>query len=94
MGKLGWALAAIAAGLIVGSVVIKIIVEFLDLATAKQKLKENRIKSGWIKEIVESDGIPHIKLEALDEDDNIREVEFEVQQYDRGTIKEGLQIEV
>ena len=85
---LGWLLF----GLLVGAAVITICVSFLDRKVAQDKMKENKIRKGVIKDIVKSSNVTHIKLDAIDEDGNEKKVEFEVENFDTTQIRKGVTI--
>lgn len=87
---LGWLLL----GALIGAAVITICVSFLNKNIAKDKLKEKNIKKGVVKEIVNSSGVKHIKLDAIDEEGNEKQVEFEVEDYDTSEICKGITIVV
>ena len=85
---LGWLLL----GAILGAAIITICVTYLDKSVAKDKLKSKNIKKGVVKDIVNSSGITHIKLDAIDEDGNEKQVEFEAQDYNSSEIRKGMTI--
>ena len=85
---LGWLLL----GALITAAVITICVSFLNKQVAKDKLRENNIKKGFIKEICKSSGITHIKLDAIDTDGNEQEVDIEADDYDENEIYEGMTI--
>ncbi|MDD3417058.1 MAG: hypothetical protein PHY47_24195 [Lachnospiraceae bacterium] len=85
---LGWLLL----GAILGAAVITICVTYLDKSVAKDKLKAKNIKKGVVKDIVNSSGVTHIKLDAIDEDGNEKQVEFEAQDYNSSEIRKGMTI--
>lgn len=85
---LGWLLL----GALLTVTVITICVSFLNKSIAKQKLREKNIKKGVIKDIVNSGGITHIKLDAISDDGYEKEVEFEVDDYDSSEIRHGTTI--
>ena len=87
---LGWLLL----GALIGAAVITICVSFLNRNIAKNKLYEKNIKKGVVRDIVNSGQVTHIKLDAVDEDGNERQVEFEVDDYDASEIRRGITIVV
>lgn len=85
---LGWLIL----GALFAAAVITICVAYLDKSVAKNKLKANNIKKGVVKDIVNSNGVTHIKLDAIDEDGNEKQVEFEAQDYNSSEIRKGITI--
>ena len=82
---LGWLLL----GAIFAAAVITITVTYLNKAAAKRKLAEKEIWKGSIKEILQSDSVTHIKLDAITDDGSEVEVDFETEDYDSDEIYEG-----
>lgn len=87
---LGWLLL----GALIGAAVITIYVTFLDKNVAKNRLREKNIKKAVVKDIVNSSGVTHIKLDAIDGSGYEQQVEFEVNDYDRSQIRRGVTITV
>lgn len=85
---LGWLLL----GAILGAAVITICVSYLDKKVAKDKLRDKNIRKGVVKDIINSSGTTHIKLDAIDESGNEQQVEFEVNDYDSSEIRRGITI--
>ena len=85
---LGWLLL----GALMAAAVITICVTFLNEKIAKNKLKEKGIKKGVIKDIINSNGVAHIKLDAIDENGTEQQVEFEANDYDASEIRMGMTI--
>lgn len=83
---LGWLLL----GALLTAAVLTICVPFLNRQIAKDKMRENGIKKGTIKEIITSNNVTHIKLDALKDDGTEQEVEFEVEGYDSGEIRKAI----
>lgn len=87
---LGWLLL----GALIGAAVITIYVSFLDKDVARDKLREKNIKKAVVKDIVNSDGVTHVKLDAIDESGYEQQVDFEVDSYDSYEIRRGVTITV
>ncbi len=87
---LGWILA----GVLLAAAVITIYVSFLNKRVAREKLREQNMRKAQIRSICISDGVTHIKLDAIDTDGNEREVEFETDDYDESEIYKGAVIVV
>ena len=85
---LGWLFC----GALLTVAVITICVSYLDKNIAKEKLKEKSIRKGIIKDIVKSENVIHIKLDAIDTDGNEKEIEFEAEEYNPSEIKKGMTI--
>ena len=85
---LGWILL----GVVIGADVITIVVSFLDKNVAKEKLQEKNIRKGVIKDIISDGGVKHVKFDAIDEEGNEQQVEFEVDDYDSTEIRRGITI--
>lgn len=85
---LGWLLL----GALMAAAVITICVTFLNETVAKNKLNEKGIKKGVIKDIINSSGVAHIKLDAIDENGTEQQVEFEANDYDASEIRVGMTI--
>lgn len=85
---LGWLLL----GALMAAAVITICVTFLDKRVAKDKLNEKGIRKGVIKEIINSSGVAHIKLDAIDNYGNEQQVEFEADDYDATEVRKGMTI--
>lgn len=85
---LGWILL----GVLIGAAVITIVVSFLDKNVAKEKLQEKNIRKGVIKDIISDGGVKHVKFDAIDEEGNEQQVEFEVDDYDSTEIRRGITI--
>lgn len=82
---LGWLLV----GALLAVAVITICVNFLNKRIARDKLRENDLRKGVIKDICTSGGVAHIKLDAIDIEGNEKEVEFETNDYDASEIYKG-----
>lgn len=84
---LGWILL----GAFLATAGLTIAVSYLNESIAQNKMRENQIKKGTIKDIVKSDGVTHIKLDALMDDGTEQKVQFEVDGgYDTQQIKRGI----
>ncbi len=85
---LGWILL----GVILGAAVVTIVVSYLDKNVAKEKFREKNIRKGVIKDIISDSGVKHVKLDAIDEYGNEKQIEFEVIDYDSSEIRRGITI--
>lgn len=85
---LGWLLL----GALLTAAVITICVSYLDENVAKDKLRDKGIRKGTVKDIIKSENVTHIKLDAIDTDGNEQEVEFEADDYNASEIKKGMTI--
>jgi hypothetical protein len=83
---LGWLLL----GALLTATVIIISVSYLDKKVAKEKLKEKNIEKCFVKEIVISESVTHIKLDAIDTEGNEQEVEIEADDYNSSEIRKGM----
>ncbi len=82
---LGWLLF----GALFTAAVITICVSYLNEDVLRKKLREKNISAAQIKGIFKSDNVSHMKLEALDNEGNEREVEINADDYDRTEIYKG-----
>lgn len=85
---LGWLIL----GALLGAAVVTICVSYLDTNVAKNKLREKNIRKAVVKNIIKSDGVIHVNLDALDEHGNEQKVEFETQDLNAYEICRGITI--
>ena len=85
---LGWLLL----GAFLTVAVITIAVSYLNRNTAARELRNRDILKGKIKDIVKSGSITHIKMDAIKDDGEEVEVDFETEDYDSYQIRRGIEI--
>lgn len=85
-------LVRLAVGALLAVAVIEIVVTYLNKDIAQNELRKHNIYKGVVKDIVNSDSVAHIKLDAINEDGEEIEIDIETEEYDSSQIYEGVVI--